>query len=89
MELALRCAPEPISADESKQAKFAMSYLANHSSDVHTTFAMQILSFLLFNGPSAPLYKARPARILFLCASVCAAPTLNATGQSRVTLSLR
>ena len=35
--------------------------------------------------------KARPARILFmmLCASVCAAPTLNAAGQSRVTLSLR
>ena len=27
-------------------------------------------------------FKARLARILFLCASVCAAPTLNATGQT-------
>ena len=33
--------------------------------------------------------EARPARILFLRASVCAAPTLNAAGQSRVTASLR
>ena len=33
--------------------------------------------------------SARPARILFLRASVCAAPTLNAAGQSRVTASLR
>ena len=33
--------------------------------------------------------EARPARILFLCASVCAAPTLNTAGKSRVTLSLR
>ena len=29
--------------------------------------------------------QARPARIRFLCASVCAAPTLNAAGPSRVT----
>ena len=35
-------------------------------------------------------YKARPARTLLLfCASVCAAPTLNAAGQSWVTLSLQ
>ena len=35
--------------------------------------------------------KARHAAplLLLFCASVCAAPTLNATGESRVTLSLR
>ena len=34
-------------------------------------------------GPSSPPY------IYIFCALVCAAPTLNAAGQSRVTLSLR
>ena len=37
---------------------------------------------------STPKALARPARIRFLCASVCAAPTLNVAGQSRVTQSL-
>lgn len=51
------CAPDPL-GDPGRQVKAAISFLCNEVTDAQTTFNMQILSALLFDGPASPMYKA-------------------------------
>ncbi|ODQ51746.1 hypothetical protein SAICODRAFT_59210 [Saitoella complicata NRRL Y-17804] len=53
----LPCPVDPL-ADPTRQLKTSLSYLANEASDVFTTFSLRVLSNLLLDGHSSPLYQA-------------------------------
>ncbi len=44
--------------DPERQAKFAVSYLANSIQDSYETFKMRILTGLLTDGHASPFYRA-------------------------------
>ena len=56
--LSITGAPDPMCPDPERQAKFAISFLANDISDLQETFQCSLLSQLLLDGPSSPLYQA-------------------------------
>ena len=49
--------PDLISEPE-LQAKFAFTYLMPEITSPYTTFCIQVLSMLLFEGPNSPMYQA-------------------------------
>eukprot|EP00743_Colponemidia_sp_Colp-15_P009119 GILK01009947.1.p1 GENE.GILK01009947.1~~GILK01009947.1.p1 ORF type:complete len:1054 (+),score=218.44 GILK01009947.1:44-3205(+) len=50
---------EAVVTDEKKQTKFGLAFLCDDAhKDPFKTFAMQILSSLLLDGPASPMYKA-------------------------------
>ncbi|KAL7746511.1 Mitochondrial presequence protease [Sorochytrium milnesiophthora] len=51
------CAPDPAGGPQ-RQAKVAISFLANDVSSTYESFCMKILSYLLLDGPSSPMRKA-------------------------------
>lgn len=56
-KMEITCAPDPL-GDPGRQVRAAMAFLCNEVTDSQTTFNMQILSALLFDGPASPMYKA-------------------------------
>lgn len=53
----ISCAPDPF-GDPNRQTKVILSFLANETLDIETTFRMGVLAALLIEGPAAPLHKA-------------------------------
>ncbi|KAJ3095686.1 Mitochondrial presequence protease, partial [Physocladia obscura] len=51
------CSPDPMGNPE-KQAKLSISYLTNDATDTFETFAVRMLTTLLTDGPSSPMYRA-------------------------------
>ncbi len=49
--------PDPL-GDPQKQVRMICSHLTNPSSDLDESFAMKIMSDLLFDGPASPFYQA-------------------------------
>ncbi|KAJ4443871.1 hypothetical protein ANN_05658 [Periplaneta americana] len=52
------CRPDPLAADPRKQSTIAVSVLCSDIRDVQETFELQVLSQLLVQGPSAPMYRS-------------------------------
>ncbi|KAJ3327855.1 Presequence protease, mitochondrial [Blyttiomyces sp. JEL0837] len=49
--------PDPM-GDSNKQTRMSVSYLTNDGTDAFETFAMRMITSLLIDGPSSPMYRS-------------------------------
>ncbi len=54
-----KCPPDAVAIDPERQTKLGISFLCNNvMEDPITSFSMQLLSYMLFETPNSPFYKA-------------------------------
>ncbi|XP_064457930.1 presequence protease, mitochondrial-like isoform X1 [Ornithodoros turicata] len=53
----ITCAVDPLAANPEKQTTVSLTYALNDTTDIHESFVLSILGYLLVNGPNSPFYK--------------------------------
>ncbi|XP_017878984.1 presequence protease, mitochondrial [Ceratina calcarata] len=54
----VRCRPDPMVADPTRQGSIAIGHLCNDITDTQKTFELHVLSQLLLRGPNSAFYKS-------------------------------